>query len=209
MKRILKWAMLIVLVAAAGAFLAFLYFVPPFFGPPEEATKTLRDAAPAVEDIADPKERAIASRGRDIVLRTGCVGCHAQNGPQGPDYSKYLAGGGVRIVRSEGIFVSRNLTSDPETGLARRTDDEVKRVLRSGVFPDGHVVPNTAMPWANFSNWTDEDRHAVVVYLRHLKAVKHAIPEPMKPDALGEGIVGRDYGTKDYGTVQSSVPAQR
>ena len=75
--------------------------------------------------------------------------------------------------------MSRNLTPDPDTGLARRTDDEVKRVLRSGVFPDGHVVPHTTMPWANFSNWTEEDRYAVLVYLRHLPPVRHQTPEPM------------------------------
>jgi hypothetical protein len=99
--------------------------------------------------------------------------------------------------------VSRNLTPDPETGLAQRSDDEVMRVLRSGVFPDGHVVPSTAMPWANFSNWTEEDRHAVVVYLRHLKPVRHKIPDPaMAPAQLGSGVVERDYAFKDYGVPE-------
>jgi mono/diheme cytochrome c family protein len=132
-------------------------------------------------------------------MRTGCIGCHAANGPQGPDYSKYLAGGGLRVVTTTRTFVSRNLTSDPETGLARRTDDEVKRVLRSGLFPDGHVAPATAMPWANFSNWTEEDRHAVLVFLRHIKPVAHKIPEPADTSATFEpGVLERDYAFKDY-----------
>jgi mono/diheme cytochrome c family protein len=201
MKRILKWAVLVVVVMALGGFLAFLYFIPPFFSTPQaEFTKTMREAAPVVADVADPLERAIAERGREIVVRTGCIGCHATNGPQGPDYSKYLAGGGIKIVTDRGPFISRNLTPDPDTGLARRTDDEVKRVLRSGVFPDGHVVPYTAMPWGNFSNWTEEDRHAVVVYLRHLKPVRHQIPEPTNaPTELEPGVIERDYAFKDYG----------
>ena len=74
--------------------------------------------------------------------------------------------------------MSRNLTADGETGLARRTDDEVKRVLGSGVFPDGHVVSYRVMPWGGYTSWTDEDRHAVVVYLRHVKGVRHETPEP-------------------------------
>ena len=77
----------------------------------------MADAAPAVTDIADPAERAIAERGRYIVMTTGCIGCHATNGPQGPDLTKYLAGGGLKIQTPHGTFVSRNLTPDQETGL--------------------------------------------------------------------------------------------
>ena len=79
----------------------------------------------------------------------------------------------------------------------------MKRVLRSGVFADGHVVPYTAMPWAGFSNWTEEDRHAVVVYLRHLPPVKHQTPEPTSTEnTLASGVVERDYAFKDYGIAQ-------
>ena len=192
----------IVLVVLVGAFLAFLYFIPPFFiTPPEDFGKAMAGAAPPVSDIADPAERAIAERGRYIVMTTGCIGCHATNGPQGPDLTKYLAGGGLKIQTAHGTFVSRNLTPDKDTGLARRTDDEVKRVLRSGVFPDGHVVPATTMPWGAFSNWTEEDRHAVVVYLRHLKPVRHQTPEPAPGNAITiPGAIEQDYGGKDYGS---------
>jgi mono/diheme cytochrome c family protein len=201
MKRFLKWTAAIVLVIAAGGFVAFVYFMPPFLiAPPETFSRPVVDAPPPTDGIADPKIRAIAERGREIVTRTGCIGCHAQNGAQGPDYSKYLAGGGIMFETAHGTFVSRNLTPDPETGLARRTDAEIKRVLRSGVFPDGHVVPNTVMPWVNFSHFTEEDLHAIVVYLRHLPAVKHRIPDPDRSHSLTEaGILERAYGGKDYG----------
>jgi hypothetical protein len=204
MKRILKWGLLTILVLAAGAFGAFLYFIPPFFiTPPETFGKDVGAAAPTVDDIADPAERAIAEHGRYIVVTSGCIGCHAMNGPQGPDLTKYLAGASLKIVTARGTYVSRNLTPDRETGLARRTDEEVKRVLRSGVFPDGHVVPTTAMPWGVFSNWTDEDRHAVVVYLRHIKPVRHQTPEPVPGNGLTiPGAVEQDYGFKDYGVTQ-------
>jgi mono/diheme cytochrome c family protein len=201
MKRVLKWSLIAIVVLAVGGFLAFLYFIPPFFiTPPEQFSKDMADAPPPVTGIADPAERAIAERGRYIVMTTGCIGCHATNGPQGPDLTKYLAGGGLKIVNDTGTYVSRNLTPDKETGLARRTDDEIKRVLRSGVFPDGHVVPATTMPWGAFSNWTEEDRHAVVVYLRHLKPVNHRIPEPIFENRMTvPGALEQDYGLKDYG----------
>lgn len=201
MKRFLKWTAGTLLVLATCALLTFLYVMPPFFlTAPEAYSQMMRDAAPPVTGIENPAERALAERGRYIVMTTGCIGCHAQNGDRGPDYSKYLAGGGLKIQNSHGTFVSRNLTPDPDTGLARRTDEEVKRVLRSGVFPDGHVVPSTTMPWASFSHWSEEERHAVVTYLRHLPAVRHEIPDPdFTPADLAADVVERDYGAKDYG----------
>lgn len=201
MKKILKWIAVVVVLAAVCAFLAFLYFIPPFFTtPPEKFGKDMADAPPGVSGIADPAARAIAERGRYIVMTTGCTGCHATNGPQGPDLTKYLAGGGTKARNAIGTYVSRNLTPDPETGLKRRSDAEVNRVLRSGVFPDGHVVPHTTMPWANFSNWTDEDRYAVLIYLRSLKPVRHETPEPVLGNSITvPGAAEEVYGAKDYG----------
>jgi mono/diheme cytochrome c family protein len=159
----------------------------------------MRTAPPPVDTVADPARRAIAERGRTLVMNTGCIGCHAANGPQGPDLSRYLAGGGVKIASASGTYVSRNLTPDPETGLARRTDDEVTRVLRSGVFPDGRVVSHTTMPWASFSHWTEEDRFAVLTYLRSLPPVRQRIPDPvLEPAELPGGALERINALKDY-----------
>jgi hypothetical protein len=201
MPRILKWTGTALLLIATGGFLAFLYHVPPFLtAPPETFSRPVAEAAPPIGGIADPALRAIAERGRYLVMTAGCIGCHATNGPRGPDYTKYLAGGGTKFVTPRGTFISRNLTPDEATGLGRRTDDEIKRVLRSGVFPDGHVAPYTVMPWANFSNWSEEDRHAIVVYLRSLPPVPHEIPEPdsratlTEPGATERAHAGRDYG---------------
>jgi mono/diheme cytochrome c family protein len=200
-KHFLKWALLLVAVLAVGGFGAFLYFIPPFFTtPPENFGKAMAEAAPGVSGIADPAERAIAARGRYLVMTAGCVGCHATNGSQGPDLTRYMAGGALKMQTPSGTFISRNLTPDPDTGIGRRTDDELKRVLRSGTFTDGHVVPGTAMPWPSFSSWSEEDRHAVVVYLRHLKPIAHKIPEPVAGNAITiPGAIEQDYAGRDYG----------
>jgi hypothetical protein len=37
------------------------------------------------------------------------------------------------------------------------------------------------------------------VYLRHLKPVRHKIPDPaIAPSQLGPGVIERDYAFKDY-----------
>jgi hypothetical protein len=209
-KRVLKWTAAVILTLVIVGFLVFLYVIPPFLiASPETFSQPVVAAAPGVDGIADPGQRAIAARGRAIVVRTGCIGCHATNGAQGPDYSKYLAGGGIRFETPHGIMVSRNLTPDAETGIGRRTDLDVKRVLRSGVFPDGRVIGYTNMPWADLSNLTEEDRHAVVVYLRHLTPLRHAIPDFDPAHRLTEvGLLERGYGGRDYGTSPVTAGAR-
>lgn len=201
MKTFLKRAALTLAALAVAGFLAFLYNIPPLFWiAPETFGADMRNAPPPVDGIADPARRAIAERGRTLVMNIGCTGCHATNGAQGPDLTKYLAGGGTKIVSERGTYVTRNLTPDFETGLARRTDEDVKRVLRSGTFPDGHIVPYTTMPWGSFSHLTEEDRHAIVAYLRSLPPVTHKIPEPsFEPVPLPPGAVEGIFGLKDYG----------
>jgi hypothetical protein len=203
MKRIMKWVALVVVVVAAGAFVAFLYLVPPLLSTdPQEFVNLEATMAPAVDGIADPAVRALAERGRYVLLTTDCTGCHVTPGPQGPLPDMYLAGGRPFTTNAHGVVVSRNLTPDKETGLGARTDDDVKRVLRSGVYPDGRPIPHNAMPWAQFSNWSDEDLHAVVVYLRHIKPIRHEIPPraPGVADALVPGALeiagGVDAGKK-------------
>jgi hypothetical protein len=200
MKRRLKQTAIVIAVLGALAFLAFLYFIPPFaFMQPEQFSRPQNAAAPPVADITDPAVRAIAQHGRYLVMTHGCIGCHQVPSPDGPDLSRYLAGG-MKFVNAHGTFATRNLTPDPVTGLARRTDDEVLRVLRSGVFSDGHVTSYRLMPWGAFTNLTEEDRYAILVYLRHLKPVPHAIPDPNPAAPLKlQGAVEAAYAGQDYG----------
>ncbi len=200
MKKILKWVAIVVGSLLAIAFFAFLYFIPPFLiVPPEEFIKATLAQGPSLDEIKDPVQRMLAERGRYIVVRTDCSGCHTPIGDSGPKMDEYLAGGAKGYTKYDGLETyCRNLTPDPKTGLARRTDDEVKRIFRSGVLPEGRQAQWRRMPWPFLSRWTEEDRHAVLVYLRHIKAVKHNIEdaEPHKvtgDPAATEEAYGGDY----------------
>lgn len=201
--RVLKWTAAALVVVALAGLMAFLYFIPPFDSmKPEEFSSPRLVAGPKLEAIADEKTRLLAEHGREIVLRTGCLDCHATPTPEGPDLEMYLAGGFKVITQRTGQVISRNLTPDPETGLGRRTDEEVLRVLRSGVFHDGRPMNHRAMPWTEFSKWTEEDRRAVLVFLRQLKPIRHGIPDldpnarPFDSDAEEVNYGGMDYGKK-------------
>jgi len=203
MKRILNWALAVVVVLAAAGFVAFLYVIPPHtLRAPEEFIQQAGSAPPPVSGISDPAQKAIAGRGRYLVMTSDCGGCHTTQGPQGPDPAYYVAGGMTFVTSTHGTVVSRNLTPDKDTGVGSKSPDDMKRVLRSGVFPDGRGAPPHAMPWPGTSNWSDEDLHAVVSYLRSLKPIHHAIPAPKdgRAEAIvpgaGEVAYGMDAGKK-------------
>lgn len=200
MKKILKWVAIILGSLAVVGFLGFLYFIPPFtLIPPEEFIKPTLTAGPSLADITDPVEKALAERGKYIVTVSDCSGCHTPLGDEGPKWNEYLAGGSKATFQGYGTYVTRNLTPDKESGLARRTDDQVKRVLRGGLLPEGRVAHYRDMPWAAFSNWTEEDRYAVLVYLRHLKPVRHTIPDPDPNDILGDPAAVEGFFNSDFG----------
>ncbi len=97
-----------------------------------------------------------------------------------------------------------NLTSDKETGIANWPDDDLKRVWRNGLAPDGRPVPGHLMPWPAFSQWTDEDMHAVIVYLRHTAPIAHPIPKPIleNPTFTDSAAYEEDYAGADYAVLK-------
>lgn len=184
MKKILKRVGIAVGSLIIIAFLAFLYLIPPFnLLPPEEFARQTIEAPPSLDHISDPAERAIAEHGRYLATTFDCSGCHTPAGDQGPNWSEYLAGGGKASFRAHQTYVTRNLTSDVETGLARRTNQQVMRVLRAGLLPEGRVAYYRDMPWVGTANLTEEDRYAILVYLRQLKPVYHVIADPTPAEA--------------------------
>lgn len=200
MKRILKWAAIVIGILVVVGFFAFLYFIPPFtIAPPEAFIQPDLDAAPRTDTIADPKERVIAEHGRYLVLTRGCTGCHTPSLPNGaPNHDRFLAGGNKLVARGEGTVYTRNLTPDMETGLGARTREEIMTRLRTGQFHDGRLLIGRAMPWPVFSNLTDEDRYAIATYLKHLKPIRASIPEistkwEIADSASAEAFVSGDF----------------
>ena len=182
MKKFLKWTLLVVARRRRrAAFRAFLYFIPPFFiTPPGDVlqgrwpTRRRRST-----DIADPAERAIAERGRDIVMTHRLHRLPRDQRPAGARPTKYLAGGGLK-VQTRARHVRQ---PQPDAGPRNRPRPGAPTTRSSAscgaaCSPTATSCRYTTMPWASFSNWTEEDRHAVVVYLRHLPPIRHEIPEP-------------------------------
>lgn len=132
----------------------------------------------------DPVER-----GAYLVTIMGCNDCHTPGYLYGqPDMNRMLSGSEVGWVGPWGVAYSRNLTPDQETGLGSWTDEQIVTVLRTGQRPDGRMLAGI-MPWANFSQLTDDDVHAIVAYLRSIPPVSHKAPDPVPPGQQGANMI--------------------
>jgi mono/diheme cytochrome c family protein len=122
-----------------------------------------------------------AQRGDYITRWEMCGLCHTQidrTGIYNVD-GAFLAGGMRVGYYPHGYSVSRNLTSDPETGLGRWSVPQIMRALRDGQAPDRALNP-FAMLWAQFHNLTDADATAIATFLKSgSRPVHNAIPSKL------------------------------
>jgi len=118
----------------------------------------------------------LVERGRYLVdTIAACGNCHTPIGPNGPDASRYLAGG---LVIDEGVFraVASNITPDPETGIGAWSDAEIARAIREGIRPDGSLI-RPPMPYPLYHGIADDDLMAIVAYLRSVPPVRNEVEE--------------------------------
>jgi mono/diheme cytochrome c family protein len=167
MKRLVKilLAVLALVVIAAGAGVAYLYLTYPAVPPPEDITVR-----------ATPE---MVARGEYLAKHvTGCVVCHADH-----DYAQYAnpvipgtEGRGGENFGIEGtavsVLYSPNITP---AGIGSWTDGDVIRTFTSGVNPDGTPL-FPIMPYLRYGRLSQDDVHAIVAYLRTLKAVEYTPP---------------------------------
>jgi mono/diheme cytochrome c family protein len=119
-------------------------------------------------------------RGEYLVHAEMCGLCHTQINRtgvyRGDDF--YLAGGMRVGAYPQGVFVSRNLTGDLETGLGSWSDAEIATAIREG-RARGRLLNIWGMPWMFLHRLTDADARAIATYLKALPPVRNAIPDPL------------------------------
>ncbi len=78
--------------------------------------------------------------------------------------------GSGKVLFEEGSIrlVVPNITSDPETGIGKWSDDAIARAIREGIAADGSTL-FPVMPYEHFRDLSDEDLASIVVFLRSLR----------------------------------------
>ena len=167
MKTLLKivGGLLVLLLLVAGCGYAYLMFAYPKVPPPSATFK--------IEATPDRLER-----GKYLAEHvTGCVACHSQrdwtrfSGPVKPGTTG--GGGDAFDLGPAGIVYAKNITP---AGIGTWTDGEVLRAVTQGVSKDGTPL-FPVMPYPHFGAMSEEDVHAVLAYVRSLKAIE-GTPKP-------------------------------
>jgi len=128
--------------------------------------------------LAGPGQSAdLTRRGEYLVHAEMCGLCHTMINATGiyRGDDRYLAGGMRVGAYPHGVLVSRNLTSDVDTGLGGWSEQQIVDALRNGRAGD-RVLNVFDMPWVYFHGMRDDDAVAIARYLKQLPPVHNAIP---------------------------------
>jgi mono/diheme cytochrome c family protein len=192
--------LLVLIALLAGAITATVGW-RPFLGP---------KARPLTDRGFERTEERMA-RGQYLVESVnGCVYCHSELDWNAPGFPvKAGTEGSGRSWAQEGIpwLTAPNITSDPETGGGRWSDDAYARAIREGIGHDGRAL-FPLMPYLNYRRMSDEDLASVIVYIRSLPKARKELPKSAVPfplsrliNAAPEPVVGK-VGAPDTSDVR-------
>ena len=128
---------------------------------------------------------ARVERGRYLVESIlGCGNCHTPKTLEGePIASRNLSGGGLTFSLPPFAGAASNITPDPDTGIGRWSDDDIKRAMVEGKRPNHGRLANTelavVMATPFFKALTPSDLDAVVAYLRSVPAIRNEVAPPV------------------------------
>jgi mono/diheme cytochrome c family protein len=106
-----------------------------------------------------------------------CANCHSPKGPPdvvaGKDFT-----GGLTWDLPPFTVTAPNITQDKETGIGAWSDADIKKVLRTGLRPNGVRIASI-MPTGFYGIIAESDMDAIVAYLRTIKPISHKVADPV------------------------------
>jgi mono/diheme cytochrome c family protein len=115
-----------------------------------------------------------------------CGNCHTPKGPGGVESTDQMHAGGVIEWDTPAFKVKGpNITPDPDMGIGKWTEAQIKDLLQNGKHPNGHTVA-PIMPYAFYKVFTPGDLDAVVAYLKSVRSIKNQTQPPIYKVAMHE-----------------------
>lgn len=147
-----------------------------------------------------------AGRGSELVNGLlACGNCHTPKGPQGDIEGKAFAGG-LTFDEPPFTVTASNITPDPETGIGAWSAADLKKLLRTGIRPNGVPIA-PIMPTGFYGVMSEEDLDAVVAYLRTVPAVKNKVPDPVYRAVIPHQVL--PGAERPFGPADMQTPATR
>jgi len=124
-----------------------------------------------------------ALRGRYLAGEVGiCLECHTRHimgDPNVLDYAGIFAGGEEFPIGLPATPISKNLTSDAESGLGEWSVDEIIAAVKQGTDKDGAGIcpPMPNGPMGAFGGLTDADARDIAHYVKSLPPIVNVIDD--------------------------------
>jgi cytochrome c553 len=182
----------------AKALVAFLHTLKPVertVAPNKDLKMKPIDAPPpsnGPDDASDP-----VKHGQYLATLMLCNHCHwtPKKDYSGPVDMNHLFSGGFVFelpMLGSGKLYAANLTSDPDTGLGKWTEEQIATTIQTMVRPDGRPIfgPMQFLQ-GGWSQLEDSDIKAVAAFIKTLPPVKNKVPaSTFKPNGPPPGAPG-------------------
>ena len=141
----------------------------------------------ANRQAAEPTAADKVARGARLAITSGCIDCHTPGTFYGtPDTTRMLSGSELGWEGPWGVTYPRNLTPDPETGIADWTEEDIVNAVRLGHRPDQTpILP--PMPWPAYSPDERRGRLRDRGVREEPSPVKHRAPDRIPPGVPATG----------------------
>jgi mono/diheme cytochrome c family protein len=164
-------------VTAIAAYLRSIKPIRHAVGKPQYKIALPESHGPTVTHVEEPRRADRLAYGAYLAGPVAhCIGCHTplREGGQQLDRKRAFAGGRqLHPYGQPGVLVtSRNISPDPEDGIGKWSDAQIKRATIAGIRPDGtHLSPAMPYPW--YKTMAPSDLDAIVAYLRTVPPQKN------------------------------------
>ncbi|HYF08674.1 MAG TPA: c-type cytochrome [Acetobacteraceae bacterium] len=156
-----------------SAMVAYLRSIPPVRHAVTERSRypfALEPHGPRVTSVPEPPEGDPVRRGEYIAVNLAhCMDCHAGQISEGRRDPARSGATGLVLEGPWGAVVACNISTHPELGIGRWTDEQIRGAITRGVSADGRrLAPpmgGRAPVWAQM---TDRDLRDTIAYLRSL-----------------------------------------
>jgi len=158
------------------AIAAYLLSARPTKNPVEKSQYKvpMPDYGPSVVHVDPVPPSNKVAYGSYLVAVGHCVACHTPAADGKPFNMDLAFAGGRPFAALSPYFapsISRNITPDPDQGLGKWTDDQIKDAITKAVRPDGTKLGGP-MPYAWYAKITPDDLDAIVAFMRTIKPAK-------------------------------------
>jgi mono/diheme cytochrome c family protein len=156
-----------------AAMVAYLRAVPPVRHAVTERSRYPFELTPhggPVATVPDPPESDPVRRGEYLAVNIAhCMDCHSAQLSEGRRDTARPGATGLVLEGPFGAVVARNISSHPEHGIGKWTDEQVLRAITQGVSADGRrLAPPMGGRAPIWTQLTERDKRDLLAYIRSL-----------------------------------------